>query len=73
MHKTCALQASSSEKLFLLKQELATAAELVTSALKHEQLKCEAAHQAKAVWERQSQCTYIVLSTSVKLIGHAAT
>ena len=53
MRKTRASQASSSEKLLRLKQELATAAELVTSVLKREQLKREAAQQAKAVWEKR--------------------
>ncbi|KAH9020325.1 enhancer of polycomb-like-domain-containing protein [Lactarius pseudohatsudake] len=53
MRKTRASQASSSEKLMRLKQELATAAELVTSVLKREQLKREAAQQAKAVWEKR--------------------
>jgi hypothetical protein len=33
-----------------LKQELVTAVELVNGVLKHEQLKCEASQQAKAVW-----------------------
>ncbi|KAH9039491.1 hypothetical protein EDB83DRAFT_2646874 [Lactarius deliciosus] len=48
MRKTHASQASSSEKLMLLKQELATAAEL-TSVLKREQLTHERAQQkAKA-------------------------
>jgi enhancer of polycomb-like protein len=53
MRKTRASQASSSEKLLRLKQELTTAAELVTSVLKREQLKREAAQQAKAVWEKR--------------------
>ncbi|KAH9013112.1 hypothetical protein EDB85DRAFT_2158440 [Lactarius pseudohatsudake] len=47
IHKTRASQASSSEKLMCLKQELATVAKLVTSVLKCEQLKREAAQQAK--------------------------
>ena len=34
-----------------LKQELATAAE-VRGVLQHEQLKCQALQQAKAVWEK---------------------
>jgi hypothetical protein len=38
MHKTRASQVSSSEKLLCLKSELATAAELVASVLKREQL-----------------------------------
>jgi enhancer of polycomb-like protein len=53
MRKTRASQASSSEKLLRLKSELATAAELVASVLKREQLKREAAQQAKAVWEKR--------------------
>jgi hypothetical protein len=53
MRKTRASQASSSEKLLRLKQELATAAELVASVLKREQLKREASQQAKAVWEKR--------------------
>ncbi|KAI0300651.1 enhancer of polycomb-like-domain-containing protein [Multifurca ochricompacta] len=53
MRKTRASQASSSEKLMRLKQELATAAELVSGVLKREQLKREAAQQAKAVWEKR--------------------
>lgn len=53
MRKTRASQASSSEKLLRLKQELATAAELVASLLKREQLKRETAQQAKAVWEKR--------------------
>jgi hypothetical protein len=52
MHKTRASQASSSEKLLHLKSELTTAAELVASVLKCEQLKREAAQQAKVVWEK---------------------
>ena len=52
MRKTRASQASSSEKLMRLKQELATTAELVNSVLKREQLKREASQQAKAVWEK---------------------
>jgi enhancer of polycomb-like protein len=50
MRKTRASQASSSEKLMRLKQELVTTAELVSDVLKREQLKREASHQAKAVW-----------------------
>jgi hypothetical protein len=53
MRKTRASQASSSEKLLRLKQELATTAELVNSVLKREQLKREASQQAKAVWEKR--------------------
>jgi enhancer of polycomb-like protein len=53
MRKTRALQASSSEKLIRLKQELATTAELVSSVLKHEQLKREVSQHAKAVWEKR--------------------
>ena len=53
MRKTRASQASSSEKLMRLKQELATAADLVTAILKREQLKREASQQAKAVWEKR--------------------
>ena len=53
MRKTRALQAFSSEKLMRLKQELATTAELVSTVLKREQLKREAAQQAKAVWEKR--------------------
>ncbi|KAI0262080.1 enhancer of polycomb-like-domain-containing protein [Gloeopeniophorella convolvens] len=53
MRKTRASQASSSEKLLRLKQELATAAELASGVLKREQLKREAAQQAKAVWEKR--------------------
>ena len=53
MRKTRASQASSSEKLMRLKQELATTAELVSVVLKREQLKREAAQQAKAVWEKR--------------------
>jgi enhancer of polycomb-like protein len=53
MHKTRASQASSSEKLMRLKQELATTAELVNSVLKCEQLKRVASQQAKAVWEKR--------------------
>jgi enhancer of polycomb-like protein len=41
MRKTRASQASSSEKLVRLKQELATTAELVSAVLKREQLKRE--------------------------------
>ena len=52
MRKTRASQASSSEKLLRLKQELTTAAELVTNVLKREQLKREVAQQVKAVWEK---------------------
>jgi enhancer of polycomb-like protein len=53
MRKTRASQASSSEKLMRLKHELATTAELVSGVLKREQLKREASHQAKAVWEKR--------------------
>ena len=53
MRKTRASQASSSEKLLRLKQELATTAELVNGVLKREQLKREASQQAKAVWEKR--------------------
>ena len=53
MRKTRASQASSSEKLMRLKQELATTAELVSSVLKREELKREASQQAKAVWEKR--------------------
>ena len=53
MRKTRASQASSSEKLLRLKQELATAADLVASVLKREQLKREATQQAKVVWEKR--------------------
>ncbi|KAI9453934.1 enhancer of polycomb-like-domain-containing protein, partial [Russula earlei] len=53
MRKTRASQASSSEKLMRLKQELSTAAELVSGVLKREQLKRDASHQAKAVWEKR--------------------
>jgi enhancer of polycomb-like protein len=53
MRKTRASQASSSEKLMRLKQELATAADLVSAILKREQLKREASQQAKAVWEKR--------------------
>jgi hypothetical protein len=53
MRKTRASQASSSEKLMRLKQELATTAELVNGVLKREQLKREASQQAKAVWEKR--------------------
>jgi hypothetical protein len=53
MRKTRASQASSSEKLMRLKQELVTAAELVNGVLKREQLKREASQQAKAVWEKR--------------------
>jgi hypothetical protein len=53
MRKTRASQASSSEKLMRLKQELATTAELVSGVLKREQLKREASQQAKAVWEKR--------------------
>ena len=50
MCKTRASQASSSEKLMCLKQELATTAELVNGVFKCELLRCEASQQAKAVW-----------------------
>jgi enhancer of polycomb-like protein len=53
MRKTRASQASSSEKLLRLKQELATTADLVSGVLKREQLKREASQQAKAVWEKR--------------------
>jgi hypothetical protein len=53
MRKTRASQASSSEKLMRLKQELATATDLVSAILKREQLKREASQQAKAVWEKR--------------------
>ena len=53
MRRTRASQASSSEKLLRLKQELATAAELAAGVHKREQLKREAAQQAKAVWEKR--------------------
>ena len=53
MRKTRASQASSSEKLMRLKQELATATDLVNAILKREQLKREASQQAKAVWEKR--------------------
>jgi enhancer of polycomb-like protein len=53
MRKTRASQASSSEKLMRLKQELATTAELVNGVLKREQLKREVSQQAKAVWEKR--------------------
>jgi enhancer of polycomb-like protein len=53
MRKTRASQASSSEKLMRLKQELATTAELVSGVLKREQLKREASQQTKAVWEKR--------------------
>ncbi|KAI0280469.1 hypothetical protein BGY98DRAFT_1095464 [Russula aff. rugulosa BPL654] len=53
MRKTRASQASSSEKLMRLKQELATTADLVSGVLKREQLKREASQQAKAVWEKR--------------------
>ena len=53
MRKTRASQASSSEKLLRLKQELATTAELVSGVLKREQLKREASQQAKVVWEKR--------------------
>jgi enhancer of polycomb-like protein len=53
MRKTRASQASSSEKLTRLKQELAITAELVSGVLKREQLKREASQQAKAVWEKR--------------------
>ena len=53
MRKTRASQASSSEKLMRLKQELATTAELVSGVLKREQLKREVSQQAKAVWEKR--------------------
>ena len=36
-----------------MKQELAIAADLVASVLKREQLKHEAAQQAKVVWEKR--------------------
>ena len=42
MRKTVASQASSSEKFMCLKQEFVTTVELVSRALKREQLKCEA-------------------------------
>ena len=50
--KTRTSQASSSEKLLQLRQELATAAELVASVFKPEQLKHEA-HQAETVREKR--------------------
>jgi enhancer of polycomb-like protein len=53
MRKTRASQASSSEKLMRLKQELATTADLVSAVLKREQLKRETAQHAKAVWEKR--------------------
>ena len=53
MRKTRASQASSSEKLMRLKQELATTAELVSGILKREQLKREVSQQTKAVWEKR--------------------
>ncbi len=53
MRKTRASQASSSEKLMRLKQELATTTELVSGILRREQLKREASQQAKAVWEKR--------------------
>ena len=53
MRKTCASQASSSEKLMRLKQEPATTAELVGGDLKREQLKPEASQQVRAVWEKR--------------------
>jgi hypothetical protein len=53
MRKTRASQASSSEKLTRLKQELVTATDLVSAILKREQLKREASQQAKAVWEKR--------------------
>ena len=47
MWKTRTSQASSSEKLMHLKQELATTVELINGVLKCEQLKHEASQQAK--------------------------
>ena len=59
MRKTRASQASSSEKLLRLKQELATAAELVGAVLKREQLKREMAQQAQDVWEKRGDYAYL--------------
>jgi enhancer of polycomb-like protein len=59
MRKTRASQASSSEKLSRLKQELATAAELVSGILKREQLKREVAQQAQDVWEKRGDYAYL--------------
>jgi enhancer of polycomb-like protein len=47
MRKTRTSQASSSEKLMRLKQEL------VNCVLRREQLKCKASQQAKVVWEKR--------------------
>ena len=52
MCKTRVSQASLSEKLMRLKQELATTAELVNGVLRREQLRREASQQAKVVWEK---------------------
>src|SRR6266851_3004331 len=52
MRNTCTLQASSSEKLMCLKQELATTAELVSEVLKCKQLKWKTVQHAKAVREK---------------------
>jgi hypothetical protein len=52
MRKTRVSQASLSEKLMRLKQELATTAELVNGVLRREQLRREASQQAKVVWEK---------------------
>jgi hypothetical protein len=59
MRKTRASQASSSEKLLRLKQELTTAAELVSGVLKREQLKREVAQQAQDVWEKRGDYVYL--------------
>ena len=59
MRKTRASQASSSEKLLRLKQELGTAAELVSAVLKREQLKREMAQQAQDLWDKRSDYAYL--------------
>jgi enhancer of polycomb-like protein len=53
VRKTRTSQASSSEKLMRLKQELATTAKLVSTVLKREQLKRETAQHAKAREKRE--------------------
>jgi enhancer of polycomb-like protein len=59
MRKTRASQASSSEKLLRLKQELATAAELVNCVFKREQLKREVAQQGQDVWEKRGDYAFL--------------
>ncbi|KAI0057206.1 hypothetical protein BV25DRAFT_1812676 [Artomyces pyxidatus] len=53
MRKTRASQASSSEKLMRLQQELLTSYELAKSVLIRERLKRESNSHAKAVWEKR--------------------